>query len=304
MELRHLRYFCTVASELHFTRAAERLGIAQPPLTQQIKQLEHELNVSLFERTTRQVKLTIAGKVFFKHAQLILDQVKTATLHTRQASEQQSDTLRIGFTESASFHGAVTASIRECRQLHELLGLELKEAPSSSLVELIERDALDVAFVRPPFKHAGFRFYPLPSERMLVAINKDHPKAKARSLRLISLQHEPFVMYPRDVGPGLADSVLTSCERAGFSPIIAQRTPQMSSTINLVAAGIGLSIVPECMRETRKDLVNYIKIIGEQPAAALALVVRERGQRQSVQEFLALPSLGVLRQPSAIEEPG
>jgi DNA-binding transcriptional LysR family regulator len=296
MELRHLRYFCTVASELHFTRAAERLGIAQPPLTQQIKILESELNVALFERTTRQVRLTAAGKVFFKHAQQILDQVKIASVLTRQAGDQQNDTLRIGFTESASFHEAVTGSIREFRQAQDLIGLELKESPSSTLVELVERDALDLAFVRPPFNRAGLRFFPLPNERMLVAINKDHPKAKARSVKLFSLKYEPFVMYPRDVGPGLADSVLTSCERAGFSPVIAQRTPQMSSTINLVAAGLGISIVPECMKETRKDLVNYIRIIGEQPAAALAVVTRERGQKQSIRDFLALPTFSVQSQ--------
>lgn len=294
MELRHLRYFCAIANELHFTRAAERLGIAQPPLTQQIKWLEQELNVTLFDRTTRQVQLTTAGRVFFKHAQEILEQVKRATVLTRQAGDLTDEALRIGFTESASFNTAVTTAIREFRHAHALINLELQESPSSALVELIEKDALDIAFVRPPFKRKGLRFLTLPPERMLVAMNKDHPKAAARSLPLISLQNEPFVMYPRDIGPGLADSVLSSCEKAGFSPILAQRTPQMSSTINLVAAGIGISIVPECMQETRKDLVSYIKITGEQPVARLAAVVRSSSTSPAIQNFLGMPSLKLI----------
>ena len=291
MELRHLRYFCAVANELHFTRAAERLGIAQPPLTQQIKFLEDELNVALFDRTTRQVRLTEAGRVFFKQAQEILDQVKRAAVLTRQASELKGETLRIGFTESASFHTAITTSIREFRQAYGDINLELQESPSSTLVELVEKDALDIAFVRPPFKRKALRFLPLPVERMLVAMNKDHPKAKARTLSLYSLRDEPFVMYPRDIGPGLADSVLSSCEKAGFSPILAQRTPQMSSTINLVAAGIGISIVPDCMQETRKDLVSYIKLSGEQPVARLAAVTRSARHKSVIQNFLNMPSL-------------
>ncbi|WP_342724623.1 LysR family transcriptional regulator [Bradyrhizobium sp. B097] len=287
MELRHLRYFVATAEELHFTRAAQRLGIAQPPLTQQIKALEAELGLKLFHRLPGRVELTDAGRVFFEDAQRILDGVGRAVARSQSSAKGMVGRLGIGFTESASFSTLVTSSLRRYRHDFPNVELSFEEARTAQLAELLRQGRIDVAFVRPPVTRGNdLTFRPLHSERMVVAVPKRHRLAGRRSLRLIELKGEEFILYPRATRLGLSDMILTACERAGFSPLIAQRAPQISSTINFVAASLGITIVPECMMTSRSDAVSYVHLSSPRLCADLGVAHRSNEGSSVVTGFI------------------
>lgn len=275
MELRHLRYFVAAAEELHFTRAARRLGIAQPPLTQQIKALETEIGVRLFDRSARGVALTDAGTAFLEDARTILAEVNQAVMRSRQAASGLIGRLGIGFTESASFHNIVTASLRSYRQGYGAVELFLEEARSTDLTLALRQGKIDVAFVRPPIRlEDDIVLEVLVTEPMVVAVPIGHALSRRRTLRLTDLRDEKFILYPRRTSAGLTDRVIAACEAAGFTPMIAQSAPQIASSINLVAASLGVSIVPACMHRSRPEAVRYIDIEDRPPQAQLGLAYR------------------------------
>jgi DNA-binding transcriptional LysR family regulator len=275
MELRHLRYFVAVADELHVTRAASKLGIAQPALTQQIKALERELEVDLFARSGRGVVLSSAGQAFLPEAKAILAKVVGATRTARDAALGRHGRLSIGFTESASFHPLVTEAFRAFRTAYPQVELALQEGHSPALIDALGKGLLDFAFVRPPFpSDQDVRFDILAEEQMMAAVPMDHPLAARMRIALGDLARERFVLYPRTVRPGLSDSVLAACRQAGFEPLVVQETPQLSSTINLVAAGMGVSIVPETMRQVRHETVGYRAVEDLKLKAFLGLAAR------------------------------
>ncbi len=289
MELRHLRYFVAVADELHFTRAALKLGIAQPALTQQIKALERELEVRLFARSGRGVILTSAGEAFRTEAKSILLQVGAATRTARAAAYGLQGRLSIGFTESASFHPMVTESFRAFRAAYPDVELDLQEGHSPALFEALGKQILDFAFARPPFPtDRAVQFDILAQEQMVAAVPSDHALAGKAQISLRDLAGERFVLYPRTVRPGLSDQVVEACQKAGFEPQIAQETPQLSSTINLVAAGMGVSVVPETMRQIRPREVAYLPI-GDMPLKAyLGLAARKADASPIAVNYLAV----------------
>ena len=261
MELRHLRYFCVAAEEMHIRRAAERLGIAQPPLTQQIKALEAELGLKLFARAGRGVALTEAGRVFQAEAKSILERVERATALARQVAGGDVGRLRVGFTESASFSPWLTKIFAAFRSSWPGVELLLEESHTETQIEALQQGRLDAAFIRPPFRADGMiAFEALPSEAMMVAVPLGHRFARRRSVVLADLADEHFIAYPRRHGAGLSESVMAECRRAGFAPRIVQQAPQLSSTINLVAASVGIAIVPACMRHVRAESVAFIKL--------------------------------------------
>lgn len=287
MELRHLRYFVATAEELHFTRAARRLGIAQPPLTQQIKALEAELNLKLFDRLPGRVELTDAGRIFLEDAQRILDSVGRAVARSQSSARGAMGRLAIGFTESASFSPIVTASLRRYRRDFPNIELSFEEARSTQLVELLRQGRIDAAFVRPPIARGDdLTFRALYSEPMVVAIPKNHRLANRKSLRLQELTREEFILYPRATRFGLSDAILTACEQVGFSPVVAQRAPQISSTINFVAASLGIAIVPRCMTRSRSDAVCYIQLKSPTLTASLGLAFRTAERSAVVTKFI------------------
>lgn len=261
MELRHLRYFCVAAEEMHIRRAAERLGIAQPPLTQQIKALEAELGVALFSRVGRGVVLTEAGRTFLAEAKSILAQVERAALLTRQVAGGHVGRLRIGFTESASFSPVLTRTFAAFRTQWPGVELVLEEAHTEIQVERLRRGELDAGFIRPPIPAGSpIEFEALASDPMMVAVPLGHALARKTSIALKTLAHESFIGYARRQGTGLSDAVIAACRRAGFEPKIAQQAPQLSSTINLVAASVGIAIVPARMRHVRPESVAFVKL--------------------------------------------
>lgn len=288
MELRHLRYFIAVAEERHFTRAAERLGIGQPPLSLQIRQLEHEVGGALFHRLSRGVELTEAGAAFYEEARAILEATVRAKARVERVTRGDLGQIRVGFTGSASFNMFVPFSLRRFKEHYPAVNLSLEESTTPRLNESISEGRLDVGFVRPPFPDGDIlAVAPLFEEEMLIALPMAHPLAGNDVLTVAALAAENFILYPRPVGPGLHDRIITACQRAGFSPRIGQEAPQLSSTVNLVAAGLGISIVPASMNHVHADSVRYLPIAGEPVRAPLGLVYRKNERSAAIRNFVA-----------------
>jgi DNA-binding transcriptional LysR family regulator len=287
MELRHLRYFRVAAEQLHFNRAAEMLRIAQPALTIQIKALEFELGVQLFDRVGRGVVLTEPGKRFLEEATSILQRVDSATEEVRAIASGLEGRIRVGFTESSSFSPLVTKVLADFRQAWPRVKLILEQAHTEGLLKSMSDDLLDVAFVRPPvrvdFKH---EYRQLADEKMVVALPVGHRLAGGETVELQELRKEKFIVYPRRNGPGLSDSVLAECRKAGFVPDVIQQTPQLSAAINLVASGIGIAIVPECMNQMRNREVCFLKLKNLQMAAELAMLWRLGRGNGAIDKFV------------------
>jgi DNA-binding transcriptional LysR family regulator len=296
MELRHLRYFVAVAEEKHMTRAAERLGIQQPPLSMQIRNLEQELDVQLFRRQPRGMEITDAGAAFLERARAILDEVDRAVATTRRTARGEEGRVFVGFTSSAPFHPFVPRVLRAFREAAPLVSLELEESGSSELVQALHNEDIDAAFIRSPVADVvGLTVQTILEEKMLVALPTGHMFARRSSfsramlLPLKELAKETFVLYKRPGGPGLYDTIIAACRSAGFSPRVGQEAPRIISTLNLVAAGIGVSIVPASLQRLQMDGIVYRKL-EDMPelTAPLILACRNGENAASVQRFLDL----------------
>ncbi|MBB3610714.1 LysR family transcriptional regulator [Rhizobium sp. BK602] len=299
IELRHLRYAVAVADAGHMTRAAVQLGIQQPPLSQQIRALETMLGTPLFHRLPRGVALTAAGEVFVERARLILGDVDLAVEATQRSARGEQGNLAVGFTSSAAFHPLVSSMVRSLKQSAPDVSLVLEEASTGDLIEALRAGRLDVAFVRSPVDaSAGLIIEPILVEEMLVALPDQHPLVTGapsrrkhgispRRLPLLGLANETFILYRRPSGPGLYDSIIAACRAAGFSPRIGQEAPRMLSTLSLVAASLGISVVPESMARLEANGVAYFRI--ETSAGLIAplhLAYRDETPSGVVQRFI------------------
>jgi len=272
IELRHLRYFVAVAEEGHVTRAAERLGIQQPPLSQQIRALERAVGAPLFRRLPRGVELTDAGRALLDRARLILRDVDLALEAVRRTARGEQGSLAIGFTSSAAFHPLVAAVVRALRQSAPGVALALEEGSTGDLIDALRAGRLDAAFVRSPVESPhGLVIEPILDEAMVVAVSDQHPLAARFRRRaggamlegrvaLPALAGETFILYRRPSGPGLYDGIIAACRAAGFSPRIGQEAPRLVSTLSLVAAGLGVSIIPESMARLGTHGIAYVHL--------------------------------------------
>ena len=276
MELRHLRYFVAVALEGNFTRAAEKLGIGQPPLSQQIKSLERELGVELLHRTSQGAELTPAGAAFLTEAQRVLDAAQGAIRAAQRAARGETGRLRIGFTGSATFNPQVPSLIRRFKLRYPSVELTLQEANSTVLLDALRDEQLDAVFFRPGrIPLAGIQMHRFADERMKIVLPATHPLASKKRLPLAALADQAFVLVPGPAGVTLYDEIVRACGEAGFSPQLAQPAPQLASVVNLVAAGLGVSIVPADIAQVRVKGVRYLDVQGTQLSARLALGWRE-----------------------------
>jgi DNA-binding transcriptional LysR family regulator len=297
LDLRLLRYFLVVAEELHITRAAARLGIQQAPLSQQIKAFERTLGAQLFHRKPRGVELTAAGVALRREAAAILASVDRAVDTTRRVSRGEQGQIRIGLTTSACFHPFPPRAIRQFRRAHPQMKIEFEQNSTPGLIERLQSGRVDVAFIRTAIGQPdGIRVSPLIEEPMVVALPAGHPLARAskpRAITIRSLAHEKFIGYPRAAGAGLYDAVIAACIAGGFSPDIAYEAPQIVSTLNLVAAGMGISIVPSSMQRLRLDKVVYRPMSGPHcPKGQLNLAIRNDAQALPAGAFLTLVRKG------------
>ncbi|MGV2861834.1 LysR family transcriptional regulator [Achromobacter sp. AGC39] len=289
MELRHLRYFVVTAEAQHFTRAAEILGMAQPPLSQQIRQLEQEVGTPLFDRTGRGVVLNDAGRAFLTCAHDILARADAAVQTAQRAARGEVGELALGFTESASFNGVVTEVIRQYRQRYPDVDMTLSQGDSETLVAQLREGTIDAAFVRPPFAlDGGLTFTQLTEEPLVVALPLGHALARRKRLAPKDLTQERFILYSRKSGYGLSADIMAACRQHGLNPLIGQRAPQLSSAVNLVAAGMGVAVVPASLRHLRPDGAVYRPFALDWPRAVLGLAVREDGAGGRVENLLSL----------------
>jgi DNA-binding transcriptional LysR family regulator len=285
MELRHLRYFIATAEEGHITRAAERLGMQQPPLSQQIKAIERELDVQLFHRKPRGVELTDAGRAFLDHARNIIANLDRAFETTRRTARGEQGRIRIGMTPTSPFHPFVPRVIRAFRDTYPLIALTLLEFNSGDLIELLRNERLDVAFIRmDPSPSDGLVLSLLLNEPTIVALPERHRLAQVgnagdAALPLRSLADETIIVQGGRLG--MYADVIAACRLAGINPRI-EEGPRLASTLNLVAVGLGVSLVPASLQRMHVDGVTYRRLKGpHQPVAPLILASR-RGDPSAV----------------------
>jgi DNA-binding transcriptional LysR family regulator len=246
------------------TRAAAQLGIAQPPLSQQIQALEQQIGVRLLQRLPRGVELTEAGRVFLDEARAALGQVEHAIDAAQRTARGEHGQLAVGFTSSAAFHPFIPAVVRAFRQQSPNVALLLEESSTRELISALQSGQLDVAFIRiPKGNTADLTIESLLDEQMLVALPAHHRLlrgGKRKTIALTELASETFILYRRPSGPGLYDAIIAACRAAGFSPDIGQEAPRLLSTLSLVAAGLGVSIVPESLRRLNTEGIAYLTL--------------------------------------------
>jgi len=276
MELRHLRYFVAVAEELNFTRAAERLHIAQPPLSTQIRALEGELEVQLFERDKRRVFLTQAGRHFLERARAILAEVESAKGEARSAATGRIGKLALGYTASSMLSVALPLAIRQFRQAYPRTSLSLQEMTSLDQLDAVHARALDLAILRRPdvVVPAGIVIEEWYQAPLLAAVPQAHPLAKG-PVRIGDLRDEAMILYPRHAGIGLYWKVQDLCAKAGFRPNTVQEARDASTMIGLVAAGVGIAVVPSDTECIALAGVVYRKLLDKTAVSTLHLAWRE-----------------------------
>ncbi|WP_238938665.1 LysR family transcriptional regulator [Pseudomonas typographi] len=283
-----MRYFVATAQAENFTKAAQRLHIAQPPLGQQIRALEEEVGTPLFHRQGRGVVLSDAGKVFLDCAQEILARVEQAKKSALRAARGEIGLLTLGFTESASFSEGVTALISRYQQLYPYVQVNLVEGDSESLASRVSRREIDAAIVRPPFAVTeDVAFQPLSEEPLVVVLPEGHPLVQRARLQLEDLRHERFVLYSRKSGYGLSADIVAACRSRGFNINIHQQAPQLSSAVNLVSAGMGIAIVPASMQRMQRPGLHFRPLELAWPKAILGLVTRAAQQSAVIDRLLA-----------------
>jgi DNA-binding transcriptional LysR family regulator len=296
MELRHLRYFLAVAEERHITRAAARLGLQQPPLSQQIHALEKELGTKLFTRLPRGVELTPAGEGFLEEARMVLSGVERAKVRARAAAMGQRGRISIGLTTSASLHPGVTRTLRAYADSHAAVALDLHASSAAGLTEALLREDVQVAIIRAAVaRPADLVFRELAREDMLVALPADHhlvsrtASGACAPVSLRALAGERLILVRRHAAPGMYSNVVDACHKAGFEPLVVAEVEQMLISINLVAAGVGISLVPASIREIRQDGIAYCPVLDAPSLIAPLTLVHRRGEaRPMVTDFIEL----------------
>ncbi|WP_248745343.1 MULTISPECIES: LysR family transcriptional regulator [unclassified Pseudomonas] len=290
MELRHLRYFIAVAEELHFGRAAEVLGISQPPLSQQIQALEQELGARLFDRTNRRVELSEAGRLFLQEARLVLAQVDKAADVARRAQLGELGELKIGFTSSAPFNSTIPQAIFAFRQAFPAVHLNLREMSSKTVADGLMDESIEVGLMRPLSLPDALSVVELMHEPLVAVLSAKHPLAGGSEdgMYLSELALEPFVFFPRSYGSGLYAQLLTLARQAGFSPHFAQEAGEAMTIIGLVAAGLGVSVLPASYQRIRIDGVVYRPLLDPDAVSAVWLVQRKDQKSPMAKAFIEL----------------
>jgi len=289
MELRQLHYFIAVAEELHFGRAAERLGITQPPLSQQIRALEDAIGARLFNRTNRRVELTESGRLFLAESRAILARLDDAIEQAARAHRGEIGELRLGFTVSAPFTAVFSRSIYAFRQSHPDVRLALEELNTVDQIEALMERRLHVGLIRPTELPEVLTALELMLEPMVIAMRSDHPLAQyapGEALPLAAFADDDFVMFPRTLGIPLYEQIIALFRHAGFTPRVAQEAREASTQIALVAAGFGVAILPALQQRIQLDNVTYRAIADPEARTAVWLAYREDDHSHLLQDFV------------------
>ena len=287
MELRHLRYFVAVAEECHFGRAAARLHIAQPPLSQQIKQLEAELGVQLLTRTTRRVELTPAGERYLERARAILAAVEGAGDEAVRVAEGEMGRITLGFTGTATYE-LLPRLARILRSDLPQIDVELRgEMLTPMQVDALLDHQLDIGFLRPPVRHRDLHVEVLRTEPLIAVLPENHPLVSRTSVPLEALADDAFITYPSHRRSVVYDAVFDACRAAGFTPSGGMEVAETSTLVSFVAAGLGVALVPESVRHLQITGAAYRPLSGTPAEVELAAATRSDDASPHVARVLA-----------------
>ncbi|MFI6858773.1 LysR family transcriptional regulator [Streptomyces sp. NPDC050421] len=288
MELRHLSAFLAVAEELHFGRAAKRLQMAQPPLSQQIRQLEKELGVQLFERNTRSVRLTSAGESFLQPVRTVIDDLDTAVRAAKAAGRGEYGRVTIGFA-GASSHETLPRLTRAVRAAHPAIELAMTgQTYANVALARVADGSLDLGFVRLPVTQPGVTFRVIDEEELVCALPSDHPLAAHESVPIEVLAGEPFVSFPANTGSTVRDAMVGACEAAGFNPRVVQEAPDSYTILALVAAGVGVTLTVTSVQHIQQSGLVYRPLAGPPIRRQAALAWRADNPSAALRAVLAV----------------
>lgn len=292
MDIRQLRYYVAVAEDLNFSRAARRLNMSQPPLSQQIKALEDELGTTLLERTRRSVRLTEPGRLFLRQARSILAQLDDAGDEVRRAARGEAGEIRIAFTGSVPMFEPFPRFIQTFRERFPAVRVEMGHLSSGAQIQALADRRIDAGFLRP-----SHQFTPGPDiearsiweDKLMAVLPATHRLARSRvGVRMADLADEPFILFPRGLGCGLYDHVMGLCSQAGFSPRVAQEAREGVTILALIAAGTGISILPETYRNASIPGVVHRPIAEAASRSRLLLAWRAGEETPLLGRFLAM----------------
>jgi DNA-binding transcriptional LysR family regulator len=285
MELRQLECFRVLAEELHFGRAARRLFITQPPLSRQIKNLEAELGVALFERTNRRVRLTAFGEYFRGEVLRIFRELESARAQLKLMKEGAAGLVRVGYV-GAVMHSILPAVLVEFRRRRPRLNTVLSELTNEGQLAALRNGQIDVGFIRAPVVAPELVVKPVYAETFSLILPSSHPLAKSRTAPLKKLAAEPFIAFGRECAPGMVDAITGICRRAGFSQRIVHTTSQINSIVRLVEAGLGWSIVPTSVRRAYAVDVRFFELAGLPERAELCVAFNPASLSPAASGFL------------------
>jgi DNA-binding transcriptional LysR family regulator len=285
MELRHLRYFVAVAEELHFGRAAARLSIVQPSLSQQIRQLEDELGFPLLHRTKRSVELTDAGKVLLSEARDVLAQVQNAKRAAQRAYRGEMGRLVIGYISSSAFD-LLPTMLSAYREHFPHVEVALREMTTQEQVQALEEGHIQVGLLRLPISAPMLNVEVVRREPIVCVLPELHLLAHREQIAVSLLAHEPFVLQSRQLGGGYYTQLMKLCLSSGFTPNVIQEVTETYAIVSLVAAGIGISLVPLSTRNIRSQGVVYRELEGTNAQTEIAIAWQRNVRSVIVQNFL------------------
>jgi DNA-binding transcriptional LysR family regulator len=291
IELRHLRYFVAVAEELHFGRAAQRLNLAQPPLSQQIRKLEDILGHTLFTRTSRAVRLTAAGEVFLERARRTLRNVQEDLDEARSVGRGEVGRLRAGFIGSAMLT-PLPSMLGQYRRQYPRVELQLQEAYTARVIDSLLNGGLDVGILRDGGPTPGLTVEPIFSEPLIAVVPSTHPLAKYKQISAARLRDEPFVFFTPAAGSHAYEKGIAPCLEHGYRPHVVQEGPQWFTLLRLVGAGLGVTIAPACVRQIAADNLVCLKLSGTRASSDIELAYRTGENRAIVSAFAAIARQG------------
>jgi len=295
IELRQLRYFVAVAEEMHFGRAAARLHMTQPPLSQTIQSLESALGTPLFERTKRRVELTPAGAALLPEARRLLSQAESLPDIARRAASGEAGRLSLAFVSTADY-SILPPFLREFRERYPQVQLDLREATTDVQLEELAQGRIDVGLLIPPLPDkikTEIDYAPLLSEPLILAAPKGMPGLRGNAavhLKRLGAMSEmpPLVIFPRRIAPALHDAILACFHEAGITPRIGQEAIQMQTIVGLVSAGMGIALVPQSVSNLKRPGVEYKRLAGKPPVVETGLAWRRDNASPVLRAFLDL----------------
>ncbi len=288
MDFRHFRYFAVAAEELHFARAAEKLGIAQPALSQQIKSLEEQLGARLFHRAKRSVTLTETGTAFLHEVRETLAQAEKAVRIAKDTARGEAGHIDIGLVGSVMYDPRFPLLLTDFNKNHPGVRISLHEMPILTQIESVRARQLDIAVIRAPIPSNALEdveFFTLSSQRLVVALPEAHRLAACEAIRLADLANDPFLAFADPPGVGIGQALLNLCREAEFEPRITQKVSEIATLVSLVAAGFGVGLVAESVRHLRLPGVCYRPIAGVDTPSNL-IVVHRRFERSAAVRVL------------------